>query len=233
MAVITTKEIREAIIGPDPSGQPKTLVSMSSNLFDDPTTEPALLMEVSSMSSIINIVTIGSYTYVELRFSSETDSDLALAYRCLEHNFEEAGKATEEQTCMVTLTLLPLELEGRYFMAAIDPVFWALEPDRAGGQFNVLRIVFESTDVRYMESDIDEEEFRTQIEMTLNNENDSDEVDIYHASRSEKRRQLDEELLMRNSEFTDDKYRNDLLDYNAEDDEDDAIEDDDYEDDDE
>ena len=207
MANITIDEIKSAACGVDENGKGKSLIIAGLQKFEkaNPDKEPESLMEVSTLDAILDIKTFNGHSYLNLKFPSPLNSDLALFFRCLERYLEESDTATNEKYELVCfMTIIPLELEGQYMINATFPIFWALEPDAIGDALRNLRVLFIPDDVQFIYSDLMDADFAkmvdqvsasTDIELAKLEEEDDDGLTDYERNLTE-----------RNRAFTDAKY---------------------------
>ena len=51
------------------------------------------------------------------------------------------------------MTLAPMQLEGKFYVQAINPIFWALQAKAPGKEVNRIRIAFENRDFVFYETE--------------------------------------------------------------------------------
>lgn len=215
--MITLKEIKDATCGEDINGKSKAISVIGAHRYNmaNTTEEPQVIAEFSSTEPIVNIIISGDITWINLKFISEKSELLSMFFRTLERYLEETDKNTEDNEAVAFLTFLPLEFAGQYYITAMHPIMWALEPEAVGEDMRTLRVAFFSENVSFLESDLDEDFF----DMAKENAAETDSDNLYYQDDTYDDRDL------RNSEFIDsDKYIADF-------DDDDEDDDDDYEDD--
>lgn len=155
---ITLKEIRDAACGVDKDGHSKSLSILGAHIYNlaDPTKEPKVIAEFSSKEPVISIHVSGEITWIDFKFHSDQSHDLSLYFRTLERFLEETDNNTESENAAAFATVMPIELKGRYYINAVNPVMWAMEPEAVGEVSRILRIAFFSDNVSFLESDLDD-----------------------------------------------------------------------------
>lgn len=156
MQDISINEIKNSACGTDNEGNAKAIVIAGLQKFNvnDTTAEPESLMEVSTIEAVIDIKTIGNFSYVNLKFPAADNSDLALFYRLFERYYDVAEENDDEHEIVAFLSIIPLELEGQYTINAMYPVFWALEPDLVGDSPRTIRSVYIPEDVQFIRTEL-------------------------------------------------------------------------------
>lgn len=155
---MTALEVKEAISGKDGNGKSKAVSIIGTHINDiaNLTKDPEVIMEVTSMEPSVELRFHGNMATVDLEFSSEKSEQLKMFFRCLERFLEETDNNSERQEASCFINLIPYSLSGQYYVTAINPIFWSLTPDFAGGNFNKLRIVFYANNVIFNESNSEE-----------------------------------------------------------------------------
>lgn len=125
MLDITIKEIKEAACGTDEAGNAKSIVIIGVQKFDvnDTSKEPETIMEISTIDAIVDIKTIGSFSYINLKFPGSGNSDLSLSYRALERYYDTADSTEDGYETVAFISIIPMELEGQYTINALYPIF--------------------------------------------------------------------------------------------------------------
>lgn len=158
---ITLKEIKDATCGEDINGKSKAISVIGAHKYNMSNTmeEPQIIAEFSSTEPIVSIIIGNDITWVNLKFISEKSEALSVFFRTLERYLEETDKNTDTSEAVAFLTFLPLELSGQYYITALHPIMWALEPEAVGEDSRTLRIAFFSENVSFLESDLEEDFF--------------------------------------------------------------------------
>lgn len=220
---ITLQEIKDAVCGQDVDGKSKAISIIGAHKYDMSNTgaEPIVIAEFSSLEPIVSVIIGGEITWVSLKFTSDKSGDLSLFFRTLERYLEETDNNTESSQAVSFISLIPIELAGQYYINAMNPIMWAIEPESVGEDARILRVAFFSEDVSFLESDLDDDFFDRALEAATESLESDETEDIY--DREYEYGQSD-----RDDDFIDeDKYIADLADrYSDDEDEDD----DDFED---
>lgn len=205
MQDITINEIKNAACGADKDGNAKSIViaGLQRININDTSEDPESLMEVSTVEAIVDIKTIGNFSYVNLKFPGVENADLSLFFRLLERYYDVGDESDDDHETVAFFSIIPLELEGQYTINAMYPVFWALEPDLVGDSPRTIRAVFIPEDVQFIKTDLNDGEFEDIIAQAQNK-------DLYGSAEEIYRNEADEEfenaIEERNDSFTDDKY---------------------------
>lgn len=224
MLDITVKEIKESACGADENGNAKSIVIVGVQKFNvnDTEKEPESLIEVSTVDAIVEMKTIGAFSYINLKFPGADNSDLSLCYRALERYYDEADKVEDGYEVVAFVSVIPMELEGMYTINAAYPVFWSLEPDLVGDPSRTLRLLYVPEDVQFVRVDLNDGEYEQLIAQAQENNEYNEVEELYRKQLSE---DFEDRIDERNSAFTDDKYDfgngSDPFDYSDNDDDDD------------
>lgn len=205
MQDISINEIKNAACGTDSEGKSKAIVIAGLQKFDinDSSKEPVSLMETSTINAIVDIKSIGSFSYVNLKFPSADNSDLSLFYRLLERYFDTAESEDDNSELVAFFSIIPLDLDGQYTINALYPVFWALEPDLVGDPARTLRSVFLPEDIKFIHTDLNSDELNQIIAQAEESEYFNEAEELYRQDLAD---EFEENLDARNKAFTDDKY---------------------------
>lgn len=152
---MTVREIKEATCGVDENNKSKCVTVAGAHIYNlhDVEVAPRVLTEKVAVEPYANITVHGNFCTIDLKFTRENSSSLGDIFQCLEQYLAACSDNTDEQEAAAFITLIPYELEGQYYINAVNPVFWSLQPDAIGGQFRTLRVVFYSDDVMFNEAD--------------------------------------------------------------------------------
>lgn len=111
------------------------------------------------------------YITIDLVFKSGKSLDIKNIWDKLEEYGEKGSFGNE-------LSIMPVECDGRFYILAINPVFWVLQPETVGAtDLNVIRILYENEDVQAVATgalikadDTAEELAESKLEMELHME---------------------------------------------------------------
>lgn len=154
---MTVREIKAATCGYDENNKSKCVTVSGAHIYSlqDPEAAPTVLLEKVTLEPAAELIVHGNFCTIDLKFEKETSSSLGDIFQCLEQYLKACEDNTERQEAASFITLIPYELEGEYYINAVNPIFWSLEPDMIGGQFRTLRVVFYADDVMFNEADSD------------------------------------------------------------------------------
>lgn len=202
---MTLQEIKESICGEGIDGKSRAISIAGAHKYNmiDPSEEPKLIAEISSMEPIVSVIIGPEITWVSLKFIYGESNDLKLFFRTYERYLEETDNNTDSAEAVAFLTLLPIELAGQYYISAVHPIMWALEPEAVGEDFRTLRIAFFSENVSFLQSNLGDDFFDKALVAAGSTKDSSDEfVNIEYDEYGHSER--DEEFI------SEDKYIPDL-----------------------
>lgn len=155
---ISIEEIKEASCGRDPDGQSKaiTIIGAHNYSMTDELADPEVIAEFSSLEPEVSMAINNDIAWISLTFNSDKSSDLALYFRTLERYLEEVGKSHPDKSPVSFLSIIPVDFTGQYYINAIHPIMWAVEPESIGSDFRILRIAYFAENIAFLESNLDE-----------------------------------------------------------------------------
>lgn len=153
---MTLNEIKASICGEGADGKSRAISIAGAHKYNmvDTTVDPVVISEFSSMEPVVSMIIGPEITWVSLKFIYGESNSLKLFFRTFERYLEETDHNTDTATAVAFLTLIPIELAGQYYVSAVNPIMWALEPESVGEDFRTLRIAFFSEDVSFLESNL-------------------------------------------------------------------------------
>lgn len=151
-------EIARAIVdecqGLDVDGHPKAAVSVSLEILRIDNTRRTL----SQQAMYKPVITINRrMEFIEMVFAFPTaiDANLKVMFSNLEKYGRQLNDITELATeaPILSITVVPIVSLGCYYMVAINPVMWALQPSAVNGPINQLKVIFRCEDVGFYQAD--------------------------------------------------------------------------------
>lgn len=171
MREYTINDIIEKITGEE-DNLPKAAVTMNVVLID----QDGAVVDAGNYSTykpIVDIVRLGNYVQVDLKFKSTLDNDLNVFWRIIEdyayklnHMDEYDGKEPG-----LSLTFVPSDLDCEYFINVNSPIFWSLQPEKPNEPNNILRMCFELNNFLVYEMTIPREELLEEVNREIVEEN--------------------------------------------------------------
>lgn len=171
MKEYTIKDIIDKITGEE-DNLPKAAVTMNVVLLD----QDQNVVDAGNYSAykpIVDIVRLGNYIQIDLKFKSTLDNDLNVFWRIIEdyaykinHTEEYGGKEPG-----LSLTIVPSDLECKYFVIANSPIFWSLQPEKPNEPNNILRMCFELNNFLIYETNVPMDELMEEIDREIAEEN--------------------------------------------------------------
>jgi hypothetical protein len=148
-------EIVAASIGKTDDGKPKSAITISDISYNDETDESHENGVFSSYNPIVNIQEYPEYVRVDLTFKSSLDTELRTIWALLEKYGKELNDYTIENPIvpLLSLTILPVAFNGKYFSVCTNPLFWALQPLYPDAPVDTIRILFEIENYQFVEGE--------------------------------------------------------------------------------
>lgn len=153
---MNTKELIMAASGPDKDGRTKSAIGVFREIWGaDGSVTP--VEDMSMDKPVVNIFRHGGYVQVDLKFGSKMDVDLRMLWSMLEKFCEAANSVEDEAESIpaLTLSILPHQFEGEYYMLGVNPIFHTLQPDSPSEEPTVIRMIFDEQDFLFYEMDKD------------------------------------------------------------------------------
>lgn len=196
--------------GIDDDGQPKAAIALTLEMMHVDNSRKV----ISQQAMFRPVVTINRrMEFIEIIFTFKTaiDSNLKVMFANLEKYGQKLNDITELATeaPILSITIVPTISLGCYYMVALNPVMWALQPQAVNGPVNQLKVIVRCEDVGfYQADDMDLSQIEAEVRREIENERNA--IDIME-QKEEARRQaaLNQSILM-NDDYDDyDDYEGD------------------------
>lgn len=172
----TVSEIVKSVIGLDDNNKPNAAISFNlssinkeNGLFEDKT-------EVHACNAEVKIKKINGFVTVDLVFVNKYASEFHRLWSALEVYGESATNYDDfEEVVPVNgvLTILPISLEGKAFISAVNPIYWSLLPSTPADEINTIRLLFQDFNFLFLEGkEFDVVALRESIEQEIRKEED-------------------------------------------------------------
>lgn len=166
-------EIIKAACGKNEDNNPNctfTLCTQKWSIMEDK--EPETIGEHPAYKPVLNIQKHGKFIQIDLEYPATSDTDLKIMWNMLEKYGRELDEVDDdsESIPMSVLTMVPLVYEGCYYMIAINPIFWALQPSQPGKDATVIRLLYEEENLNFYEAseeDIDIESVEADVDRAI------------------------------------------------------------------
>ncbi len=151
----TVKEIIDSACGKDDKGSARSVVGLFYENLDADGEVTETVNSVNCDSPAVTIIKRYEYFFIDLVFPTHLDTNLSLMNNLLKDAFAASDSFDQDKETfpLITLTIVPHEFGGRYYMICTDPAFWALTTQSPNGEFNTIRFVFDEEDFSLMEAD--------------------------------------------------------------------------------
>lgn len=171
--------------------------------------EPETIGEHPAYKPVLDMQKHGKFIQIDLEYPTSSDIDLKIMWNMLEKYGQELDEVNEdsESIPMSALTIVPLVYEGCYYMIAINPIFWTLQPSQPGKEATVIRLLYEEENLNFYEAseeDIDIEGIEADVDRAiLEQQNFEQEVMDKERERAEyeEKRNAAYEEMRRNGEL--------------------------------
>lgn len=155
---INIQDILQKLIGEE-NGVPKAGITMSVALID----EQKNIVDAgnySSYKSIVDIIRLGDYIQLDLKFKSSLDGDLSILWNILEDYAYKINHTEEfdDKEPFVSITLVSSDLLFDYFITITNPIFWSLQPEKPNEPNNIIRMCFCLKDLLVYKSNVPAEQ---------------------------------------------------------------------------
>lgn len=195
--------------GKDASGHPKAAITLGIEMWTLKNNTSRNVATYSSNKPVIDIQKHYDFIQIDMQFASKIDNDLKVLWSHIERFGKTLDGINEgsREVPFFTLTIVPVEEQGGYYIVCTNPIFWCLQPAKPGMDANVLRMQFRSEDVGFFESDdIDMYEIEANVQRSLLERERV--AEMYEQNEDEKAKFTEErnrkmEELRKNGEFTD------------------------------
>ena len=152
---VTVKDIIDSACGRDDKGFTRSAVGL---FYENINSDGEIVETVETVNCDKPTVTITKryqYIFIDLVFSTRLDTDLSLMNHLLKEAFAASDSFDKDKNVfpLITLSIVPHESGGAYYMICTDPAFWALTAQDPNGEINTLRLVFDEEDFYLMETD--------------------------------------------------------------------------------
>lgn len=151
-------EIARAIVdecqGLDIDGHPKAAVSVSLEMLRIDNTR-RMLAQQAMYKPVVTINRRMEFIEMVLTFPTAIDVNLKVMFSHLEKYGQQLNDITELATeaPILSITVVPIISLGCYYMVAINPVMWALQPSTVNGPINQLKVLVRCEDVGFYQAD--------------------------------------------------------------------------------
>lgn len=159
--MINLKDFLKAVCDKDQTGISLTAVVADCDTINLKTGEEKQIISVALQKPVISVERHGNYIQLDFNFISALDNDLKMLWTALElygKTVNDINTETEDTGLVATgsITLVPIQLGGKYFAVAANPIFWSLTCPEAGETANVIRVIVEASAFEVFENkDID------------------------------------------------------------------------------
>ena len=151
MEKLTIKDIILAASGKDEKGFNKSACGLFYEKVDLEG-NATIISEIDVDRPIINIFKGNKRVQVDIVYAMKNDIDLRMMNDLLVRAFSAENSIDDTATSvpLVTLSIIPRELEGQFFILCSDPIVWCLTAQDPRGEIDTLRFVFDEEDFNIM-----------------------------------------------------------------------------------
>ena len=141
--------------GKDINDVPNGAINLTYEKINKDTKKSQNLRELSVNTPEIAIYKRMEFVQIDLIFASPLASDLKVFWNTFERFGRDFNKVNDETTNIpfLSLTIIPVEERGKYYITCTNPVIWTLQPTSLGGSPNMLRILYRAEDMNFFEAE--------------------------------------------------------------------------------
>lgn len=164
-------EIYNETIGSDENGVAKSFVSLSYKTFNENTNEIFVKNEHSMHKPVVNITSAEGITQILLQFPAAVDSDMRIAWNITQKYLSDISDTNynEIDIPVLVLNIIPVSLNGQYYITATTPLFQFVCSDSPLSPVNSICFIFKDEDVVFYETDeISMDQIQGEIEREMN-----------------------------------------------------------------
>ena len=185
---VTVKDIIDSACGRDDEGFTRSSVSLFHESINADGEVVETIETVICDRPVITITKRYQYIFIDLEFSTHLDTDLSLMNDLLKNAFAASDSFDEDRDTfpLITLSIVPHEFGGAYYMICTDPAFWALTSQDPNGEISTLRLVFGEEDFYLMEAD--EESLHTMMQDTAAELESQERREEFYRMKEEERK---------------------------------------------
>ena len=149
----TIKEIINAVKGVNEEEKPKAAITLTNIFYNDDLDDAEEFGSASAYNPTIDIKYNSGFVRVDLIFKNSMDKDLRLFNALLENYGKEVNDYDEmkPKIPLNSLTILPIEFNGSYYIVANNSIFWCLQPVIPGEDCRMISILYEEEDFQFFE----------------------------------------------------------------------------------
>lgn len=147
--------IVEKSCGKDADGIPKGALNLTYEKINKDTKKSQTLRELSINTPEVAIFKRMEFVQIDLIFASPLASDLKIFWNTFERFGRDFNNLNDETINIpfLSLTIIPVEENGKYYITCTNPVLWTLQPSSLGGSPNMLRILYRAEDMNFFEAE--------------------------------------------------------------------------------
>lgn len=193
-AVEAARTLVEECQGVNEDGQPKATVALTLEMVHRDTEVRRLIAQQAMYRPVVHIERRRKFIELSFTFPTAMDNHLRVMLANLDKYSDKVDSENEAsvENAQLSIIILPIVALGSFYMVALNPVLWALQPSEFNGPINQLKVLVECEDVGFMQTD--EMDIRG-IEAAIQREYDA-EGRAYDAMEAK-----EEAIRARNAEF--------------------------------
>lgn len=143
--------------GIDEENKPKSSIAITSMIMDGSSDDDVEeTFSYGSATPVVNIENHSGYIQIDLKFGYHLDESLRIIWSALEQFGENLSNSKEDEfnIPVLSITVVPLALDGKQSITAFNPIMWTLQPESPlYEKSNVIRILFEEDSVYQVENE--------------------------------------------------------------------------------
>lgn len=189
------QDINVAACGLNEDGSSMSTISLAYKILNVDGSLLKTQNELFSDRANISFERVEGIIKVLLKFSSPLDYDLRILWNII-NAYNSAAKKyiqTDIAIPILSLTVVPKSLNGRFFISAISPMFCCLQANNLGAQVDTICLFFDAQSFEYYETDeIDEKQIQSEV--------DREKLEQERIEAIDEQKKIEREEFLRNRE---------------------------------
>jgi hypothetical protein len=169
-SVLAARTLVDECQGVDENGFPKATIALTLEKIDKTTEEHHIVAQQAVWKPIVHIFRRRQFVEISFTFPNATDRDMHVMMTHLDKYGEMVTNDDENNPTFTQLTfvVLPVTALGTFYMFALNPIFWAMQPSEFNGPINQIKMIVDCEDIGFVQTDeIDTASIESSIQREL------------------------------------------------------------------
>lgn len=169
-SVLAARTLVDECQGVDENGFPKATIALTLEKIDKTTEEHHIVAQQAVWKPIVHIFRRRQFVEISFTFPNATDRDMHVMMTHLDKYGDMVTNDDENNPTFTQLTfvILPVTALGTFYMFALNPIFWAMQPSEFNGPINQIKMIVDCEDIGFVQTDeIDTASIESSIQREL------------------------------------------------------------------